>query len=224
MRRLDPGRESPGSEVAVVASSAARARAAAVWLAPALPESRLRPFSLSGYGSCRGNPLPLILAAAGADREADREFLLAARDRLLWPAASGDLYDAIAGVLTHLPARRRAPAGDRGPATALLLEGTVTAERVRSALRSSARHWIVEHVGRVRVSAAEMKRLSEEGVRWSALEPARLVGVADPARAARGIFPRGTPIFRPAPPRAAPAGSVSRAPSRSARRRTPSTR
>ncbi len=223
MRRLEPGKDSPGSEVAVVASSAARARAVALWLAGALPNARLRPFSLSGYGSRQGTPLPLVLAAAGADREADREFLLAARSRLLWPAASGDLYDAIAGVLTHLPTRRRAPARDRGPATALLLEGRVTAERVRSALRSSARHWIVEHVGRVRLSAAEMERLAEEGVRWSALEPARLVGVADPADASGGIFSRGTRIFRPAP-LSAPSGSVSGAPSRSGRRHTPSTR
>ncbi|MFN2632256.1 MAG: hypothetical protein ABR610_02460 [Thermoanaerobaculia bacterium] len=222
MRRLETGTDPPGSEVAVVASSAARARAAALWLAAALPDARLRPFSLSGYGSRQSAPLPLVLAGAGADRDADRGFFLAARDRLLWPAASGDLYDAIAGVLTHLPARR-APARDRGPSTALLLEGNVTADRVRLALRSSARHWIVEHVGRVRLSAAEMERLAEEGVRWSALEPARLVGVADPADASGGIFSRGTRIFRPAP-LSAPSGSVSGAPSRSGRRHTPSTR
>ncbi|MEP6768780.1 MAG: hypothetical protein ABJC61_08930 [Acidobacteriota bacterium] len=224
MRRLEPGTDAQGREVAVVAASAARARAAALWLAAALPGVRLRPFSLSGYCSRQGAPLPLVLAAAGADREADRGFLLAARERLLWPAASGDLYDAIAGVLTHLPARRRAPSRNRGPSTALLLEGSVSAERVRSALRSSARHWIVEHVGRVRLSAAEMERLADEGVRWSALQPARLVGVADPAGAASGIFPRGTRVFRPAPLSAAPSGSVSRAPSRSGRRHTPSSR
>lgn len=216
MRRLEPGTDAPGSEVAIVAASAARARSAAQWLAPAFPHARLRPLSLSGYCSRQGAPLPLVLSAAGGDREADRRFLLAARDRLLWPAASGDLYDAIAGVLTHLPARRRAPSRERGPATALLLEGKVTAERLRSALRSSARHWIVEHVGRVRLSPAEVDRLSEEGVRWSALQPARLVGIADPAGAAAGIFPRGTRIFRPPP--------VSRAPSRAGRRHTPSSR
>lgn len=206
-------------EVAVVAPTRKVARAAAAWLHGDLPEARLHPFTIAGYCARRGAPLPMVLAAVGADPEADRAFFIAARDRLLWPPAARDLYDAIAGVLTHLPARRAAPAQSRGPATALLLEGELTPERARSALRSSARHWIVEHVGRVRLGPADIDALSNEGVRWSALQAARLVGIAitGPFNAPRGIFPAGTRVFR------APE-AVNRARAPRARTRRPSSR
>ncbi len=203
-------RKTTAGDVAIVAATPAIARGAAAWLAHDLPEARLRCFSLPGYCARRGVPLPLVLATAGLDRDADRAFLLVARDRLLWPPASGDLYDAIAGVLTHLPTRRVSPALGRGPGTALLLEGELTSERARAALNSSARHWIVEHVGRVRLSSAEIEALAARGVLWSALHPARLVGVAFCGAGERGIFPRGTRLFR----RATPVIRARRAPTR----------
>ncbi|MEO8190618.1 MAG: hypothetical protein ABI682_09765 [Acidobacteriota bacterium] len=212
-------RRTEAGEVAIVAPTREVARAAAAWLKADLPEARLLPLTVAGYCGRRGAPLPLLLAAPGLDPEADRAFLIAARGRLLWPPAAGDLYDAIAGVLTHLPVQRVAPEHGRGPATALLLEGELTPERARSALRSSARHWIVEHVGRVRLGPAEIDALSNEGVRWSALQAARLVGIAiaGPSSAPRGIFPAGTRVFR-APP------AVNRARAPGARTRRPSSR
>ena len=206
-------RKTGAGDVAIVAPTPAAARATAAWLARDLPEARLRPLSLSGYCARRGAPLPFVLASAGLDPEADRAFFLAARDRLLWAPVSGDLYDAIAGVLTHLPARRVAPALGRGPGTALLLEGELTPERARAALLSSARHWIVEHVGRVRLSLAEIEELAAQGVRWSALHPARLMGVVQGLAGLGGIFPRGTRVFRRGVavnrPRQAPRGKPS---------------
>ncbi len=185
------------AEVAIVGPNPAVAREAAAWLSRDFPGAHLRPLSLSGYCARRGAPLPLVLAAAGLDLAADRRFLLAARERLLWSPASGDLYDAIAGVLTHLPERRVARAQSRGPATALLLEGDLTRERARAALGSPARHWIVEHVGRVRLPLGEIETLSAQGVRWSALQEVQLLGIAARKAPPRGIFPRGTRLFRP---------------------------
>ncbi|MEP6800954.1 MAG: hypothetical protein ABJC07_03385 [Acidobacteriota bacterium] len=193
-------RRTTTGDVAIVAATPAIARGAAAWLARDLPAARLRPFSLPGYCARRSVPLPLVLATAGLDRDADRAFLLEARDRLLWPPAAGDLYDAIAGVLTHLLPRGATPALPPGLKTALLLEGELTRERARAALTSSARHWIVEHVGLVRLSAADLVELAGKGVSWSALHPTRLLGVASCGAGERGIFPRGTRLFqRPSP-------------------------
>ena len=186
----------------MVSATPASARSAAAALAPEFPSARLRAFSLAQYRARRGMPLPAILAPAGADRASDRRFLEAARAGILWKPAPQDLYAAIAGVLTDLPERRgRESAPDPNmhthePASALLLEGAITPARARAALASPARHWIVEHVGKVRLSGAQLASLSRAGVRWSVLHPARLLAIADRTGCARRLFPRGTRIWR----------------------------
>ncbi len=184
----------------MVSATPSSARWAAAALAREFPSARLRPLSLAQYRARRGMPLPAILAPAGADRASDRRFLEAARARIFWKPAPQDLYAAIAGVLTDLPERRgRESAPDpqeQEPASALLLEGSITPARARAALASPARHWIVEHVGKVRLSGAQLGSLSRAGVRWSVLHPARLLAIADRTGCARSLFPRGTRIWR----------------------------
>jgi hypothetical protein len=189
----------------VVSATPASARSAAAALAPEFPSARLVPLSLAQYRARRGMPLPAILAPAGADRASDRRFLESARARILWKPAPRDLYAAIAGVLTDLPERRRreiAPADthkhehEHEPASALLLEGAITPARARAALASAGRHWIVEHVGKVRLSGAQLASLSRAGVRWSVLHPVTLLAIADRTGCARMLFPRGTRIWR----------------------------
>jgi hypothetical protein len=203
-------------DVAVVSATPASARSAAAALAPEFPSARLLPLSLAQYRARRGVPLPAILAPAGADRASDRRFLEAARARILWKPAPQDLYAAIAGVLTDLPERHdREGAPDfqkhqhkhkhkhehrhkhkHEPVSALLLEGAITPERARAALASPARHWIVEHVGKVRLSGAQLASLSRAGVQWSVLHPARVLAIADRTGCARSLFPRGMRIWR----------------------------
>lgn len=184
-------------DVAVVAPAPASARRAATSLKRQMPAARLLPLSLAQYRVRRGAPLPVILAPAGADEASDRRFLETARNRILWEPAPADLYAAIAGVLTHLPERRRPRRAKEGePATALLLEGAITGARARAALASPARHWIVEHVGRVRLSGADLESLSVAGVRWSVLQPVVFLGIADRTGGARRLFPRATHIWR----------------------------
>lgn len=186
----------------MVSATPSSARWAAAALASEFPSARLRPLSLAQYRARRGMPFPAILAPAGADRASDRRFLEAARARIFWKPAPEDLYAAIAGVLTDLPERRgRESAPDpneykQEPASALLLEGAITPARARAALASPARHWIVEHVGKVRLSGAQLASLSKAGVRWSVLHPARLLAIADRTGCARSLFPRGTRIWR----------------------------
>jgi hypothetical protein len=186
-------------DVAVVSATPASARSAAAALAPEFPSARLLPLSLAQYRARRGVPLPAILAPAGADRASDRRFLEAARARILWKPAPQDLYAAIAGVLTDLPERRREKRPDphkHEPVSALLLEGAITPARARAALASPARHWIVEHVGKVRLSGAQLASLSRAGVQWSVLHPARVLAIADRTGCARSLFPRGTRIWK----------------------------
>ncbi len=184
-------------DVAVVAPVPASARKTAAALKRQMPAARLVPLSLAQYCIRRAAPLPIILAPAGADEASDRRFLETARNRILWEPVPADLYAAIAGVLTHLPERRRQRRAKEGePATGLLLEGAVTFARARAALTSPARHWIVEHVGRVRLSGADLESLSIAGVRWSVLQPVVLLGIADRTGGARRLFPRATRIWR----------------------------
>ncbi|MEO8431392.1 MAG: hypothetical protein ABI592_07770 [Acidobacteriota bacterium] len=184
-------------DVAVVSPAADVAKDAASRLAGLVPDARLVPLTAARY--LAGEPLPLILAPRGSSAADDRLFLEAARDRLLWKAPPPDLYEAISGVLTALPPRRARPvslAPGEAFRTALLLEGLVDAARADQALASSARDWIVEHPGMVRISARELSRLHDRGVRWLALAPVRLLGVTDPARIARSVFPRGVRVWR----------------------------
>ena len=183
----------------MVSATPASARSAAAALAPEFPSARLLPLSLAQYRARRGVPLPAILVPAGANRASDRRFLEAARARILWKPAPQDLYAAIAGVLTDLPERRREKRPDphkHEPVSALLLEGAITPARARAALASPARHWIVEHVGKVRLSGAQLASLSRAGVQWSVLHPARVLAIADRTGCARNLFPRGTRIWR----------------------------
>ena len=95
--------------------------------------------------------------------------------------------------------RKPSPDTEAGDlSTALLLEGDVDAERARAALASPVRRWIVEHPGRVRLSARDLGRLRAHGVTWSALEPVRLLGLAVCARtgpSGRAPFSR-VPVWR----------------------------
>lgn len=158
---------------------------------------------VADYLALRERDVPLVLAAAGADLEEDRRFLLAARDRLLWKRPEAAAYDAISGVWTDLPPRRRGRSGrvakdsGGGPGPYLLLEGTVTGARASRALASPVRAWIVEHVGDVRCSERALARLAREGVRWSTLRPVRLVGVVGRAGATRGLFSTAVKVWRP---------------------------
>jgi len=200
--------------VAVVAPTRGAALAAAADLAPRLSRARLVPFSAASYLR-EPSLLPAILATAGRDKAAARRFLEAMRRRILWPSPPGDLYAAIAGFLTRLPPRRPdGPSrdGDAG-APALLLEGRVGTARARGALALPARHWIVEHAGRVDLPAAELAALRHSGVEWFALEPVRLVGILDASGASRSLFP-DVRLWRPSGKRPYPvrgSGSATRA-------------
>ena len=183
--------------LAVVAPDSGRAREAAERLAPRLGSHELRPYSLPRFRALREAPLSILLAPAGKSPEADREFFEAVRAQILWSAPPRDVYDAIAGVRTDLPSRSsRRGGGSGGPAAALLLEGEVDAARARAALASAARHWIVERAARVRLTSEDLAALAEHGVTWSAFEPVVLVGIASVKTIAKGLFPRGTKIWR----------------------------
>jgi hypothetical protein len=147
-------------------------------------------------GSCRSSPpIPLVLVRGlGGDgprsvRETDRRFFEAARERLLWGRPAPEVYDAIAGLLTDLAPRRRSARRLASPLASepyLLIEGNVTAARAERALASPVRHWVVEHVGRVRIGEEALVRLAARGVRWSVLWPVELRGVVDAAERQKG--------------------------------------
>ncbi len=189
-------------EIAVVAPSLREARRSAVRLAPRLPRRRLRPFSLEGFLASRQAPDRVILCPAGLVLPRDREFLRQVRERLLWTAPDRVLYAAIGGLLTQLPPKtpaRHARAGRKK--TALLLEGAVTPARARQALACDARHWIVENVRRVRLGSSGLAELGRQGVRWSALQPVRVIAVVVSRKLARDrsrwkkYLPAKTPIW-----------------------------
>jgi hypothetical protein len=173
------------------------ARRVARALSSRFPRTRLLGMTVASYLGRPGVPLPLVLAPAGRDADADRRFLEAARDRILWPLPPAEIYDAISGVLTDLPALTGRRSSSPGSITGvLLLEGKVTAARARAALDSPVRSWVVEHAGCVRISDRALGSLQSAGVRWSALRPPTLLGVVDPTRCARPLFPPGTRVWR----------------------------
>lgn len=192
------------ARIAVVAHRRADAKKAADVVRKRLPGTRPVAMSVADYLAARGKepPLPLVLAASGVDREADRRFLLSARDRLLWKRPAAPVYDAISGVFTELPprprdrVRREARVSGGGGEPYLLLEGIVTSARASGALESSTRAWIVEHVGRVRCSERALARLARAGVRWSALRPVRLLGVVGPKGVTAGVFSSAVKVWR----------------------------
>lgn len=166
-------------------------------VSPALPSTPVERFSLDGYLAAASAPDFVVLCPGGVDLEADIAFLRSIRRRLLWPGPPPGIADAIAGLVTGAPAGRRRPGPRRRGcrSAALLLEGVVTAERARAALRSPERLWIVESARRVRLSEADFAQLERAGVRWSALHPVEVVGVLAGAalRAARPRWRRLVP-------------------------------
>lgn len=195
--------------MALVAPTLSRARGAASAL-ERRAEASLSLFSLAGYLASPSAPRQVILCPAGRSVAEDIAFLRRARDRTLWEAPDDVLYGAIAGFL-GLPdspdrgplgrrTRRRAAAGRR-ESEALLLEGIVNRARARTLLEKTARVWIVERPGRVRLDRRTMDGLHQCGVRWRALEPVTVVAVlASPALARarsrwKRLLPAGTRVL-----------------------------
>jgi hypothetical protein len=171
--RGGPGTAVRREEIAVIAPSLRQARTAAA--RRNRPRWRLRPFSLEGFLASRQAPSQIIVCPAGRDAVRDCDFLREVKERLLWPAPDRVLYAAIAGLLTHLPpAPLRRARGSRRR-TALLLEGAVTPARARKALEGDSRHWVVETARRVRLGRRDLAELARRGVRWSALQPVRVI-------------------------------------------------
>lgn len=198
-------------------SSANRAGLAAALVGPrrppvaaalGIPFAPLKRLSLDEYVRTRSAPDRVVLCPEGRSLDADLAFLHAAKSRLLWPSPPSDIRDAIAGLVSESaqptpgPARKAARSGARGPLhAALLLEGLVTRERADHALISPIRLWIVESVRCVDLSEADLEDFAREGVRWAALHPVELAGIAaSPALSfARPRWPhglRGGPVWR----------------------------
>ena len=158
-----------------------------------IPLDRIERFSLNAYLARSSAPSRVVLCPAGRGLDADLSFLRVARARLLWKAPPRDISDAIAGLVTAPPqaGASRARARASGPRHALLLEGVVTRRRAFAALASDVRLWIVQDVRHVRLTGAELALLAREGVRWAALSPVQLAGLAaSPAlRRARSRWP-----------------------------------
>jgi len=145
-----------------------------------LPRGRIRRFSLAAYLAARRAPDRVVLCPSGESLAGDLAFLRQARERLLLAPPPRNIAEAIGGLRTGEPPALGPPsARGRDPLhRALLLEGLVTDSRARSALASPARLWVVESPRSLRVSAATLSRLKRSGVRWAALTPAVVVGVA----------------------------------------------
>ncbi len=189
--------------VAVVASSAAEARAVAPALVSRLRGARLEPFSLAAYLRAPAAPAHVVLCAARGPANPGIAFLRGAAARLLWPSPPEDLRDAVAGLLSlpDTPPRRRAdrPRNSGEARSALLLEGAVGPERARAALSAAPRDWIVESARHVTMSRAGLAALARAGVRWSALTPVELVAIYASASVARRLdgvrLAPGAPIW-----------------------------
>jgi hypothetical protein len=194
------GRADP---VGIVAPSRARALTAAADLKRRMPDARWRFLSLPDL-LVRGKiAQSLVLCPAGADAEADIVFLSRVSARALWPAPEADLHGAISGLLGHHLSVSSAPIPRKrsNRKIALLIEGEITMSRARAALRSDTREWIVEKPASVRLSERQLKRYQQLGVRWTALEPVRVLGLfASPRLAAvrrrwKRLLPPDTPVW-----------------------------
>jgi hypothetical protein len=178
-----------------------------------IPCAPLKRLSLAEYLCARSAPDRVVLCPQGRSLDADLAFLQAAKSRLLWPLPPADIADAIAGLVTEKedaaaatsavePARKPARPRARGPLhAALLLEGFVTRERADRALGSPLRLWIVESVRCVSLPEADLEDLARKGVRWAALRPVELAGLAASLALARARsrWPRsmrGKPVWR----------------------------
>lgn len=172
----------PRLEVALVASTAAQARTNAVAASSGRKGLRLRPLSLSRCASDLEAPLDIVLCPPGESVAGDLAFLREVRRNLLWPPPAAEIWSAIAGMRgSHddpPPWASRSPR-NAGRRAALLLEGDVTLDRARRAASSGApRDWIVERVQRVRIARKDLDDLARLGIRWSVLEPVRVLAIA----------------------------------------------
>jgi hypothetical protein len=198
-----PRSERNAERITVVAPTAARARSAVAAVFDRLPGARLLPTSLASLAASGLATGRLVLCPGGLDVEQDLAFVSRVRARALWPAPEADLHGAIAGLLGHDLPDSSAPVSKGGSLrkVALLLEGRITPARTRAALRSDTRHWIVEDPGCVRLSGRQLDTLRGRGVRWSALNPVRVVALlASPALAAarrrwQRLLPAETPVW-----------------------------
>jgi hypothetical protein len=203
--RRESGRQL--ERVAVVAAIAPEAAAAVAVIGTLLPDVELAPATLDAYLASPHAPARVVLCAARGPASRGLAYLRRAAARLLWPAPSADLVDAIRGLRSdHAPRRARrhdstvAPARGEGLHSALLLEGAVEPARARAALASATRDWIVESVRHVRIEDPGLVALARAGVSWSALEPVELVAVFAAAPLARALrrsswLPAGTPVW-----------------------------
>jgi hypothetical protein len=209
-----------GRPVVCIAPGGRLARADEAALAARLPGVALSVLSLSAYCATLPAESRILICPAGLSAARDLLFLRRVIGRLLWPAASADFRDAIAGLRAPRtrprPARsRQARPGAGDTVAALLLEGRVDPKRMRSVLASGAgtpRNWIVESPCHVALSARWARTLERSGVRLSTLEPVELVAIyAAPAVARastrwRRLLPPQTPVWvRPETPSSRPA-------------------
>jgi hypothetical protein len=212
--------------LAPTASEAARAAQA---LAEQQRGLRLRPYSFGGFLRSRTPPSAVVLYPGERSLGQSVEFLRRVRRRLLWPLPSRDVLAAVSGLISRddlaggfggaespplrarppvrrLLARASAKAGRGGEggklASALLLEGEVTADRAREVLASRfPREWIVESARHVRLSESEVEEIRKRGVRWRTLEPVAVLALAASPALARsrtrwkGLLPARTPVW-----------------------------
>ncbi|MEO8348496.1 MAG: hypothetical protein ABI610_06250 [Acidobacteriota bacterium] len=193
------------AKVAVVSPTSAVARKFLPRLVRFLPGAELSAYSLDRFLTDRRAPARMVICPAGRSVADDLAFLDEVRRRALWPRPDGELAGAIAGLRgSHDEhAGPAPPPAGRGRTTALLLEGEVTRARAESAAAAGApRQWIVERVQRVRIPRAGLEELRRLGIRWSALEPVEVVGLAASPELARAPsrwasrLPAAVPVWR----------------------------
>jgi hypothetical protein len=198
-----------GREIVCIAPGGRLARADVAAIAARLPGATLSIRSLSAYCATVPPESRILICPAGRSASRGLEFLRRVIGRLLWPAASADFRDAIAGLRAPRSrprsARFRQSRSRQGnTVAALLLEGRVDPARMRSILASASRaprDWIVESPCHVALSARWARTLARAGVRLSTLEPVELVAIyaaPDVARSSvrwRRLLPPRTPVW-----------------------------
>jgi hypothetical protein len=202
-----------GRPIVCIAPGGRLSRADEAAIAARLPGATLSVRSLSEYCATVPPESRILICAAGASASRDLEFLRRVIGRLLWPAASADFRDAIAGLRAPRSRPRsarfrqaRPRAGDT--VAALLLEGRVDPARMRSVLASASaspsgapRDWIVESPCHVALTERWARTLARAGVRLSTLEPVELVaiyaapGIARLSSRWRRLLPPRTPVW-----------------------------
>lgn len=185
----------------VLAPTRRRAREGALRVVELSPGRTVLALSWDRFASAGTAVERVVLCPTGVSVSADVRFLARVARRALWPAPPRPLHDAIAGLLPDLPPGDAGSAAIHDARPALLLEGRVTPARIRAAVASDTRHWIVEHAALPTVSARTLTSLERRGVRWSALRPIRPLAVlASPALARarerwRSLLPSETAVW-----------------------------